>query len=1409
MAEKPYNWKRFWCPREAGFNLGDGGFLTDPESEYGQVLNPSLVSSENLYSHPCLALLGEPGVGKSHEIKKFYQSFPSQSRNADDALFFDLRSYGEESRLCSAIFGDEKFKRWLDGKHRMHLFLDSLDECLLRIQTITSLLEEELSKYPIERLTLRIACRTAEWPHSFELALKRLYGEENVKAYELVFLRRNDVRSAAEGESISDPDQFISTLIKSNAVPLAIKPITLDMLVKLYKQKGGLPSKQTELYEKGCLLMCEEPNERRREIGATDNLSAKMLLATASRIAAVTIFGNRYAIWTDIDKGNIPEEDVTVSELSGGNESVNGKSIPVTDDLIKAALGTGLFTSRGPHRMGWAHQTYAEFLAARYPAQSGMSEKQVMNLLIHPSDIQQKLVPQLYETAAWATSTNSDILDEIMAIEPEVLLRSDVASFEPEHRKRLVSSLLTFFNQEKLLDRDIYQYYHKLNHPSLADQLKPYVNDKSKGFLVRRVAIDIAEACESKKLLPVLTQVALDPEDNMSARINAACAIERIGDSDSKAKLRPLVFGQAGDDPEDKLMGWALKACWPGYISNEQLFQVLRPAKNPNLVGSYDCFLYELPEKLSTCLKPEDLKYALVWISSVHNVDWHFKSHWEKMRDWIIQESWENLLNLPELVEPFAKAVFAFIQRCDHAVSRDKEQEFNKRLLQDVEKRRLVTNAILPLFADQNKNVHLLFTLFPLITEKDLKWMLEQYDSSSVEIAGLWSELIGFLHQSAFPWNFTWLLSLRRSHLLVAILVSYLLKPLSVFYHAVLRIKAFYWRRKYLLRKDDKQPPLKPPPKERVLILLDKFEKGDPNAWWRLNLEMTLEPSSRYYGDEFQPDLTQLPVWGEFGIDIHSRLINAARQYLLHPPKLDKSWIGTNTYNRPFMAAYRALVLLLDKDPQFVRQLSENVWKTWAPIFVAYSLNSGVDKEPHTLLIKQAYQNAPEAIIETLMAIIDEENSRHDHIFITRRIEHCLDEDLAKALFDKAKSGTLKPNCKGELLDLLFKHNYKPATEYAKSQITPPLPKQEPDCENVLVTAESLFANQPAVGWEVIKPVIEDNADFGKKVFERSARLYRHDKIGLFTQHLNEIQVADIYLWLTRQYPYEEDPQIQGAHAIGPREHIADFRNGLLEHLKLKGTPESYRQFQRIASELPQLNWMKWVIIEAGKNTRAKTWKPLTAEQIIKLAQDNKRTYVESGQQLLDVICDSLERLEKKLHGEMPAAYDLWDNRGNSRKPQYYPKDEPHLSDYIARHLANDLGQQRGIIVNREVQIRRGQRTDIHVDAINIGTNGKVVDIIKAIIEVKGCWNPELETGMKSQLVDRYLRDNQCPNGLYLIGWFNCDKWSDTDGRKKNIPNYSFDDAKAHFGEQAKELSQNCDIPGLVLRSYVINACLR
>ena len=161
----------------------------------------------------------------------------------------------------------------------------------------------------------------------------------------------------------------------------------------------------------------------------------------------------------------------------------------------------------------------------------------------------------------------------------------------------------------------------------------------------------------------------------------------------------------------------------------------------------------------------------------------------------------------------------------------------------------------------------------------------------------------------------------------------------------------------------------------------------------------------------------------------------------------------------------------------------------------------------------------------------------------------------------------------------------------------------------------------------------------------------------------------------------------------------------------------------------------------------------------------------------------------------------LWNENG-----EYSHKDENRFSDYIKSHLEEDLNQ-RGIVINREVEIRRGggstpgERTDIHVDAVLNNPKGTTFDIIKTVIEVKGCWHKEILTAMKTQLLDRYLEESDCRHGLYLVGWFYCEKW---DPRGKTAQKVDIKELRMQLDSQADVLSTN----GIEIKAFVIDAAL-
>jgi len=296
-----YDWKRFWCPRNASVDLSDGGYLSDPDTTWGQAANPDLVTSTAIADTPCLILLGGPGIGKTTTMEQELERVrPSDAGNEIQTLWIDVGNCANVRGFLDELSENSTFRDWRAGSSLLRLYLDGLDESVVWSGNITRALVGCLSDCPRERLWLRIICRTAQWLDEMEQELKQLWAEELVKVYELAPLRRQDVVNACGANGL-DSIAFQRDLRAVAAVPFAIRPITLDLLIRLYKNKGRLPSSSVELYLEGCRQLCEEPVEAHRISGRSGDHTPEQRMTVATRIAATTALCKRHAVWTGQD----------------------------------------------------------------------------------------------------------------------------------------------------------------------------------------------------------------------------------------------------------------------------------------------------------------------------------------------------------------------------------------------------------------------------------------------------------------------------------------------------------------------------------------------------------------------------------------------------------------------------------------------------------------------------------------------------------------------------------------------------------------------------------------------------------------------------------------------------------------------------------------------------------------------------------------------------------------------------------------------------------------------------------------------------------------------------------------------------------------------------------------------------
>jgi hypothetical protein len=1383
---KPYNWKRFFCHRDASYSMSDGGFLADPDSDYGQHVNPHAKSIEQLCELSCFVLLGEPGIGKSTILAKAFED--SKIKYGKPGVYFhflDLKDFGSDTLLIENGFHAPPIEQWRKHDSALHLFIDSLDIARLSIGRAIAIITRELKTLDMSRVNLRIGCRTAVWPKVFEDALALMYEASSNggrSIFEVLPLRRIDVSIAALSKEI-DPAAFVDEVERAGATPFAIKPITLDSLLRRYARGGCLPNSKTEIYEDGCLALCEENNEWWRESKLSGKLSANARLSIARRLAAITIFCDRVSYYTGAHKAYVLDAETRLSHVCGGIENSDAKSIPATEPNVEEVLGTGLFSSRGNECLGWSHQSYAEFLAGQYIAQSEMTIEQLKQLLFSSSPFPRRLFPQLHETAAWIASSRVEIFEEILTCEPEILLNSDVPKGNAEYSKRLVDSLLALLDTENARDSDFdwKRGSNALRHPNLSSQLAPYIASRRHNVFVRRAAIDIVQACQVTDSYPLILECALDITDEYSIRVHSAWAIVHCDDASLKSRLLPLATGTVGEDPDDELRGWGLHAVWPMYIDANTLFRSISRPQRTNLIGAYYIFLGEtLPNSLSSA----HLVPALRWVQGLTNDDWKSRQL-DKLAQRILNIACREVLP-GDLASELAKTILRISDSYWHPT----EENDLPSLQHDMVRRRLILAEIVRNIKSADDEVLSVVHFFPFIRcgHDDIPWFIEQMSSSSTQVeAEAWSWLVFRLYDVDSGVNLDIILDACTSNSLLLDRFSNFLHPTDLNSESAAKAKTDWLH----FCRAHRRPALSEsstPDLRSITKILDRIDAGEYSLWPNLVQRISRDNRTGLSGYPLDPDLSAMSIWEKLDENPKMRILAAARAYVNHHVTDSKEWLGKKTYDFGDLDGFKALLLLLEHDTPFLQCMSDATWENWATVVVGFPISSGLGTESkYHQLISLAYKRVPAKIIESVLVFLDAEDAANESSFVIRKLEYCWDNDLADALYGHLVGESLKSVTHGWILRALLSYGHEDSRNFAIATVGL-RPYSDSTRDYAREAAAALLLFEPDCAWSVVWPAVMSDTQFGRGLFEYLTHdgELRGRKREVF-KRLRPDDLACLYVWLAQQYPHRMISIDSEGGWVDAVQHVEWWRDEILDYLKNLGTEASISAINSIAVDLPELTWLGRTLAVARYNVRTKEWIPKKPHELLRIVHDSKSRIVDTPGDLRDVVIESLIRLEKKLHGSSPAVRDVWDRQANGK---FRPKKEEELSDYIKRHFDEDLKGQR-IVVNREVLVNSERFTDIHIVGHRSEHIGKDNDPIVVIVEVKGCWHRKLQTAMKTQLRDDYLCRHGVTTGIYLVAWSLCDSLDEKHSRRRNASFNDIEGAKEFFNAQAAELSNH------------------
>jgi len=1339
-----YDWTRYWYPRGVALELTDEGYLPDPALLAEAFTNRDVRSLRGLSEKACAILLGEVGSGRSIALEDDRTSMNADADGVGTARLLDLAKIASQDVLRQEIADALSVSPAEEGVQ--YVLIDGVDECPLPIAVVRADLIRELRKKVAASegagsVRVRITCRTAEWPRAFEDDLISVFGREAVAAYEIAPLTRRDVETAAHANAV-EPTAFLQSIADSFAAPFAIRPVTLEFLLGYARRGERLPSTRQQLYEEGCLELCTETR------GAeASTLSARERLAIARRIAALSIVTGRPTLLRRA-AGEHPEAgDLEIDAIADDTtEPVRGAgSVAVTHANVEDTLRhTTLFSAASDTgRLRWSHRSYVEYLAATWFVESHVfAWQQLVPIVTDPMDPKGSLVPQLHGFTAWLAAVNREAFEHVLEVEPLLLVSSDSIELRGDDALRVAERLVALARDGTLPKRDplTSRMLRKLRHPKLAALLLSALAGPEED--VRDIALEIALRAHVEDVGAAIVSIALDANEPAHLRVYGARVAGQIAPADERARLRPLLDLPPDEDPLDELRGYALIALWPGQLSPAELLAALRPQQKPDFFGAYTSFLRY---RAGLHWTASTISIALAWIANVHEKSAPNElltgrvAALETFADDIVIRAWDLLADDPTLLPAYAAAVLPRLLRLGAIVSDEATLLLAERMRKNPARRRDLVGALLDLRNDGSLRARLTIGHDRLLTTDDLAWLAERIgrtDDAEKQAALLDLMKITTSYGISVP-VLDELYRLAQQSKPIASTYSWLfegIKTDSSFADECRKLHAetVAHEAAKALKDVDRA--------RRAALLPDALtesEVGNAAAFGKV-LAALLANETDKTTHLFEIDVRRTSAWRAADATLRTRIVHAAQRFLT----------ATTPDTRDWFTGPRALILLVLEVPEPLLLLAPEIWERWMPTVIkAPIIRGGEDlKSP---VLKLLYRISPLVFLDAVVQRMKEEDAAGESLAILGDLNELWDTAVSERFASLLTAHELSTRSEIALVKAMLRHDPPAGSAAAEKMLN-----EAADTDTRRMIAAAIWLVPTTEIWETLWHQLADDNAFAESVALDVAGANDLPD-ALYLKRLNERQLADLHLWLQAHFPRAADPPPTAGFGP-PREHLGPMRDAIIQSLAFRGTVAACDELRRIAAAVPNTPDIGAWIRSAESARRVVGWQPLQPRDVLRLAAEKTTRVVRNAEQLLQVVLDLLRGLEEHFRGPHSPVLAIWNENKEDKRKVFEPKDEDAFARRVAEHLQTVAGGTR-LIVNREVKIREGQFTDIIVDALTSGGTEQ----LSVIIECKGCWHAEVRTAMETQLVGTYMRDLGVGHGIYLVGWFHCERWAD------------------------------------------------
>jgi hypothetical protein len=1197
LPDSEHAWKRFAIPSGTAAIL-DREFLPDPDDEYGAYSNTLVRAFSSLRDKELIVLLGDSGLGKSDVFAREASAINSENTAGHIALFCRVSDYISTQQI-QTYFDSQPFQQWLAGRYQLSLFIDGLDEGLLRgdewrtsirlqaerwAETVVNL--DGATSRPIDRLRLRISCRPGLWPSSFGEDLTKVFWplqpeRSETFRWDLLPLREQDVQLAAQDHGLT-PNDFLTEVARAGAYSFAASPLSLKLLFQIRFSEAKLPTTHVEMFRKGCVHLAEEHNSRRRDSTIRPRVTAHRRLLIARRIAAMSVFCGKSRI--SRPAATVTPQDDTVLDASSVRGSLTREDVSQAE--LQETLDCGLFTFQDEATVRWAHGAFAAFLAAEWSEQLGLSLRDLSRLVTVISGNETGVPDQVRSAAAWICELYPALQKEMLQHSPLLLLSLDGNAIDASLKPATVRAVI---RHTMSLDatRGLMRAGNHFNYAGIATQLRPYIRSKRRRSLEQRHrAMDLVIACKTVELSTALAELALDQSEPRILRRSAAFAVSEFGTPESRIALLPLARTEEPSDSQD-LKGWALAANWPGTLSAQDVFALFTPQSDRHFHGGYDRFLYHFGSTLGGAFTVADLVPAFAWANQVPVFDHNFAL--DRIVHAIIMRACDSYADgtttrlLAELLVNRVRAHGEAVPR--ETLSRGGATEWEKKSVLYPDLRPTLLKECLDVIATPDRATLYRIGRFFRLSAEDVPLLQMMTAEDPLRYGSLIAELLTMLGSEPIVCLAIYQ-GVQQRHFDPQFL-NYLRTDIGT--PAAEMEKEDYERP--ILQREDRQRQLREG-WDAFRAGLSDGEHGNANGWTRIWETLWILNPDKESLWEGSPNLDLAPGWKELDDPTKTQIANIASSFALTATQVAFDFLAGGPFSRWIVYIYSSVLLSLKSHWQQLQGVDDATWELWTVL--AFWFPFGQSETEWSELVNLLSGERPQPFLAGLRRYITASLEGGQEITYSLRRHVAWPPETETLIFDTLSRPNLTVSQWASLVDWGIGSFPTAFGTYLLKKIRGTSVVSRDDRELLVRAVILLMRNGKGDPWEEMYPIFLQQPEIGCRV---AGELQDDSSQIGFLSRMSDLSIGLFYVWLRRNVG-GAGAELPRSGAVGPEFHTRMLVDRTFTAMLDRG---NLAVFRYISQAFPEDSWMRFHHETVLQISLRKSWKPFTPAALLLL----------------------------------------------------------------------------------------------------------------------------------------------------------------------------------------------------------------